>query len=128
MKQHFVEFFSPGTFMAESTRKPIKAWDIETARRMAAEITERYGATPYAFQFITRMRNDDELDSREVKRSPYYFINCKRETLAEIKSRNDPQERILISNMECNKWDAVARTVTGWLWTQPIREGDVVLE
>ena len=35
MKKHFVTFFSPGTFIAESTTKPIESWNIEEAKEMA---------------------------------------------------------------------------------------------
>ena len=127
MRKHFVQFFSPGTFIAEMTEKPIDSWDVEKAKLMAAEIVERYNDCPYAFQFTTRERKDEDLDSKKEWRSPYYFLNCKVETLEEIKERNDPKERILLSNMEGNGFKAVARTKSGWLWTQPIREGDVVL-
>ena len=127
MKQHFVTFYSPGTFVAESTTKPIDSWDIKQARRMAKMIKERYDAIPYAFQFTTRARAEDELDSKEVARSPTYYINCKVETLNEIKARNDARDSILISNMESQNLDTVVTTVTGWKWTQSLRAGDVVL-
>ncbi len=41
MKQNFVEFLSPGTFVSESTRKPIDSRDIEVAKAMAREIVDR---------------------------------------------------------------------------------------
>jgi hypothetical protein len=54
MKKHFVIFFSPGTFMAETTAKTIESWDTGKAIEMAREIKERYDATPYGFCFTTR--------------------------------------------------------------------------
>lgn len=128
MKAHFVTFYSPGTFVAEDTTRPIDSWDVAKAREMAAGITERYDVRPYGFVFTTRERGDNDLDSGEVARSgTYYLPHCKVLTLDEIKARNDPQDRILIANMEGNRWDRVVRTTQGWRWTQPLGENDVVL-
>jgi hypothetical protein len=127
IEKHFVKFYSPGTFVAETTEKTIDSWDIETAKKMAAKITERYNATPYAFKFTTRSREDKDLDSHVTKTSPMYYLNCKVVTLAEIKKRNDPKDSILISNMEGNGWDKVVQSTKGWQWTQPLEKGDVVL-
>lgn len=54
MEKHFVIFYSPGTFVHETTEKEIAAWNTQAAMDMARGIKERYGATPYGFQFITR--------------------------------------------------------------------------
>lgn len=128
MEKHFVEFYSPGTFVAENTTKPIDSWNIEEAAHMAFTIKERYGATPYGFRFITRSRNDDELDSKISNRSKMVFLGGKIETLEDVKRRNDPSDRILISNMECNRWHRIITTTNGYKWTQPFEEGDVNIE
>jgi hypothetical protein len=127
MEKHFVEFLSPGTFVAESASKPIDAWDVEAAVLMAADIKERYGATPYGFRFSTRSRGPDDLDSKETARSGVYYLGGRIETLEQVKARNDPKERILISNMEGNGWDRIVVNDNSWRWTQPLRDGDVVL-
>jgi hypothetical protein len=127
MKKHFVTFYSPGTFVAETTEHPIDDWDVKHAQKMASKIKERYDATPYAFQFSTRERRESELDSKVTKKSSMYYINCKVETLKEIEARNDPKEQILRSNMRCNGWDKIVRTTKGWGWTQPLEPTDVVL-
>ena len=128
MKKHFVEFFSPGTLVAESSLLPIDNWDVEKAMKMADTITERHGATPYGFQFVTKAREDDELDSKIVKRSKTYYLGGKVFTLAEIKKKNDPDDRILISNMEGNHYPAVIINTNSWKWTQPFEKGDVLLD
>ncbi len=120
-------FYSPGTFVAETTEKPIDSWDVEEARKMAAKISERYGATPYAFEFSTRRRSSKDLDSKVVKTSGKYYINCKVRTLAEVKKDNDPKEEMLRSNMEINKIKRIVTTIKGWRWSQALTEGDVVL-
>jgi hypothetical protein len=127
MKRHFVTFYSPGTIVAETTEKPIDSWDAEKAKAMASEITERYNATPYGFRFSTRERGPEDLDSKVTKVSPMHYINCRVETLEEIKARGDEAERTLVSNMEINGWDKVVRTKSGWGWTQPLEKDDVVL-
>jgi len=127
VEKHFVTFYSPGTFVDETSEKPIDSWDVEAAKKMAEGIIERYNATPYAFRFSTRSRGEDDLDSKVTKTSPMYYLNCKVVTLAEIKKRKDPKDTILISNMECNKWNKVVQSVNGWAWTRPLEKGDVVL-
>lgn len=104
---HFVTFFSPGTFVHETTTRPIDSWDIETAKVMADSIVERYGATPFGFQFTTRSRGDEDLDSKISATSPMYFLGGTVEALAEVKARATDNDRILISNMEGNGWDRV---------------------
>ncbi len=75
MKKHFVTFLSPGTFVHEETTNPIDSWDVEKACNMAHKIVERHASRPFAFQFSTRERKDDELDSRVVKESGRYFLS-----------------------------------------------------
>ena len=129
VEQHFVTFYSPGTFVSEETTKPIDAWDVEKAKALARTITERYSATPYGFQFTTRSRTDEELDSRVVARSPMYWLGGKVETLEELKARaTSADDRILVENMESNGWDRIITNTNSWRWTQPLRPDDVVLE
>ena len=125
--QHFVEFYSPGTFVAESTVKPIESWDTQKACAMAKKIQERHGATPYGFRFSTRGRLAGELDSKEIKHSNMYYLGGEIFTLKDIKKRNDPNDRLLISNMEINKYDRVIQNDNSWRWTMVFNEGDVVL-
>jgi hypothetical protein len=127
VSQNFVMFLSPGTFMAEQTEEEVEAWDVEAACRRANEIVERHRARPYGFLFITRGRSAKELNSREITRSPFYFINCRVETREEIEARNDPRESTVRANMRINDIKAIARPKSGWDGFFPIRDGDVVL-
>lgn len=128
MKKHFVTFFSPGTFVAEDTIKPIESWDIETAKQMARDIKERHNAVPYGFQFTTRERSDNDLDSKVVATSPMYYLGGNVETLEEVKARATEQDRTLIANMEGNHWHRVITNTNSWRWTQPLNDDDIVLE
>ena len=127
MRKHFVIFFSPGTFVAEQSRKPIGSWHIDKAIEMSKDIKERHGALPYGFCFITRERKDDELDSREVDRSGMYYLGGKILTVEDVKARNDPKDHILISNMESNGWDKIVVNDNSWRWTEPLKKTGTVL-
>ena len=127
MKQDFVRFFSPGTFVAESTTKEIASWNVSRALEMMADIEERYGARPYGFQFFTKKRGWRDFEPKEIDRSGMYYVNCKVETLEEIERRSEPGESTLLQNMKSNGWDKVVSSKKGWAWTQPLREGDTVL-
>jgi hypothetical protein len=128
MHKHFVRFYSPGTFVAEMTDQEIGSWDVEAAVVRAAAVTERYGATPFSFQFLTRERGIDDFDSREIARSPTYYLGGTIWTLADLKAKNDPEDTILIRNMEINQWDRVIINTNSWQWIQPFRETDILLE
>ena len=127
MKQDFVTFFSPGTFVAESTTKEVPSWNVPKVLEMLPDIEERYGARPYGFQFSTKKRGWRDFEPREIKRSGMYYVNCRVQTLEEIESRSDPKESTLLANMKCNGWNKVVSAKEGWSWTQPLREGDEVL-
>lgn len=128
VQQHYVTFFSPGTFFDEETTKPVKAWDLKEAQKMAHTVLERYNATPFAFQFSTNARGAKDLDSKEVATSPVYYLGGKVETLAEIEKRNDPKEEILRSNMRCNGYDKVIVNDNSWRTVRPIRPQDIILD
>ena len=125
---HFVEFLSPGTFMAESSVKPIAAWDVEIAKAMALEVVERHNARPYGFRFITRSRGPDDLDSHISAKSNLYYLGGEIRTLEEVERDNLPSEEILRSNMRNNDYSKIVTNRNSWLWTQPLNDGDVVLE
>jgi hypothetical protein len=127
MEKHFVRFYSPGTFVAEQSELPIDSWDTEKAIELSYTIRERHGALPYGFQFITRSRTDDDLDSKVSATSNMYYLGGEILTLEDIKSRKDPKDSILILNMEGNGWDRVVVNTNSYKWTQPLNRGDVVL-
>jgi len=128
MEQHFVSFFSPGTFVNEVDQLPIESWDVPMATEMARSVVQRHGATPYAFQFTTRSRTGDELDSSVVGKSGMYFLGGNVRTLRELILEDDPANSILISNMECNGWARVIERNNSLRLTMPLNAGDVVLK
>jgi hypothetical protein len=129
MIKHFVTFYSPGTLFSENTKKEIKSWDIELAKKMAHKITERYGATPYGFQFTTCEGGGDNWAPKEIAKSPMYFLGGKVETLAEVKARATENDRILISNMECNHYKKIITNTNSYKSTLPFDDKkDVLLD
>jgi hypothetical protein len=128
MRKHFVTFFSPGTFVSEETTKQIDSWDIDTAVDMAAKIRERYGARPYGFQFSTRERGPDDFDSRETETSPIHYIGGKVETIDDVRKRADPEERILLFNMEGNGWDRIIVNDNSSRVVRPFLPTDIILD
>jgi hypothetical protein len=128
MQKHFVTFLSPGTFVSETTERPIDSWDVEAAVKMAREIKERHGAVPYGFRFTTRTRGDDDLDSKVTDKSPIYYLGGKVQTRAEVEARNAPDEAILRSNMRSNGYDRIIVNTNSWRFTAPLEADDIVLD
>lgn len=133
MQQHFIIFYSPGTFVFEETTLPFPiAWPsgcaITKAITMSRTITERYDATPFGFRFTTRARTTKELDSHIIKTSPMYYLKGCIQTRAQVEARNDPKEEILRSNMRGNNIARVVYTFTPWRSVNALKDTDVVLE
>jgi len=126
--QHFVTFYSPGTFMSEQDQKPIASWDVEAAQQMARSITQRHGATPYGFRFSTRGRGPKDPDSKEVASSNMYYLGGRIETREEVEARNDPKEETLRWNMRVNRIDRILINDNSWRFTTALKDGDVVLD
>lgn len=126
MKKRYVQFFSPGTFVGEKTTKCVPNWDVKKAAAMMPDIVERHGARPYGFQFYTMSRGLRDFEPKEVDRSPMYYVNCKVQTLEDVEAEG-PMSATLAQNMRSNNWERVVTTIEGYKWTQPFRDGDVLL-
>jgi len=127
MKKHFVVFYSPGTFVPETTEMLIDSWDVDKAVEMSKGIVERYGAKPYAFKFITRERGEDELDSQVTKRSGNYFLGGTVHTREEILASNDPEFEILRSNIRYNDIQKIIINKNSWRFVGEFSANDVLL-
>ncbi len=73
MTQHFVTFYSPGTFVHETSTEPISSWDVEAVKEMARSVKERYGATPFGFRVKARATEADRIlvsnmESNQIER------------------------------------------------------------
>ena len=127
MEKHFVTFLSPGTLVHEERTLPIESWSVIEASEMAHNIVERYSATPFGFQFSTRSRADNELDSKITATSSIFYLGGDVATLEEIEARNAPDEAILRDNMRSNDIKRVIVNRNSWKSTHILRDDDVVL-
>jgi hypothetical protein len=103
-------------------------WSVDLAILMSKKIVERHGAVPYGFQFTTRERTEKDFDSREVAKSPFYYLGGEVFTLAQLKASGYSGNGILISNMECNHYDKVVINTNSYEWTAPLGKNDIVLD
>ena len=127
MKANFVTFFSPGTFVNEESTMPIKYWDTDEALKIARGVTERYNAKPFGFQFFTKERGENDLDSKVTEKSHMYYIG------GIIKNKSDVakeygEDSVLYQNMVCNKFDRIVENNNSWKVVQRLLKGDVVLD
>ena len=106
-------FFTPGLFVAET-------WDKDFKKQPEPEEVE-FPERAYAFQLYKR---EDVIDGgRTYKGKPEkigklcYHKDSKVTTIAEVKKMQG-DNKTLISNMECNKWNKVIWTRWG-NWPQP---------
>lgn len=130
-EKHYAEFFSPGTLFAETSVMPMETEDPKEAVAKWRNITERYGAKPYAFQLYTNLEHDDvdgfKCRPKEVRRSGYYFLGGTIRTAAEVLAGTDEKEDILRSNVRCNEITAVVTNTNSYRSTQPFGKNDVVV-
>ena len=131
---HYVVFYSPGTFFSETSSVPIKSWDIKEALKFSKKIKERYGATPYGFIFESRKElkfdkkdtNEEwDIEGKIIKSSGTYFITGKVLTLEDIPDIEE--NRTLLSNMRYNKYNAVVQNTNSYKSTLPFKKTDVII-
>jgi len=127
VKKNYVTFYSPGTMVAETTKREVSSWNVDKALKMMEDIKERHGATPYGFCFTTMKRGLRDFEPKETARSGMYYVNCKVQTLEEMEKTHNPAESTLLQNMKTNGWDKIVTTTSGWTWSHPLQDGDIVL-
>jgi hypothetical protein len=125
--KEYVTFYSPGTFLAETSTKDCKWGDVNEALRLSKDIKERYNATPYGFRFERWERGDDEMNGHLTERSGMYYLGGTIKTVDEIEKECDPKNDILIQNMRSNGYNRVLVNANSWGWTQPFEDEDILL-
>lgn len=104
--KHYVEFIFPGILFAETSIE-------ESNHRDPKKVKLPKGC--YAFRFFdrTEIKQGKELLTGKPKNySCNYFPGGTILTYADVKKKM-PGEKILISNMECNRWNSVIKTRAG---------------
>jgi hypothetical protein len=127
MEKHFVEFYSPGTIISETNLIEINSWDVNKAIELSKNIVQRHNSKPYGFKFITKSRNEYDLDSKITKQSNFYYLGGKIKTLAELKAENNPKDKILIDNMECNGYNKIIENNNSYKFTNYLNDDDIIL-
>lgn len=122
LTKNFVQFFWPGFIFSEEETVPIKSWYINEALKI---IKNKNMKSIYGFRFLTRGREDDELDSRIIKQSGMYFLKGHVKSLKDIEDERNLKNRTLIGNMKCNGWTH-AIIIDGMAY--PFEEGDELLD
>jgi hypothetical protein len=135
-RKHFVNFVSPGTCFNEESTRPIESWDVAKAVEMSHEVTERYGAKPYAFHFLTMLvlppvadgeGGELNVEPKEVEKSDLYYLGGTVQTYDEIVARADKSNSVLISNMRCNGWWLVVENTNSWKTVRPFEKNHVIV-
>ena len=137
MKKYKVIFYSPGTFLSESSSYPIDSWDIVKAIELSEKVLERYNSKPYGFVFETILVLDDVTDGeggilkdtpKSVDRSGVHFMGGYLETYDDVVARNDSKENILRDNMMYNEHWIICINTNSYRSTLPFNEKDCIVD
>jgi hypothetical protein len=119
MIKQYIEWYYPGSFVSETSSVMV------SDRSAPVVIPERaYG---YRFFARTEVVEDGERlvgANRDYSPMTYFGEVLTVDQVKALPEHRHDQYRVLISNMECNGWKSVVRTVQGNF--QPINEGDTV--
>ena len=116
MLKHYIEYSFPGSFMSNLSVKELQA-------RVVPDVLPD-NCFAYRFFDKTEVAEDGEiLTGPRKNESPMYYLG-ESLTIEDVQALPGDHE-ILQSNMRCNGWDNVVRTVCGNF--QPLRDGDVVI-
>jgi hypothetical protein len=125
MEKHFVTFYSPGTFVSETSTKEIAAWDADLAVSMARDIKERHAAKPYGFRFETQV--SDGWEPKTVRNSGMYYLGGRLLTIDDIPDTKENET--LRWNMSINDIKTVIENTNSWKVTMPFdKNKDTLLE
>jgi len=136
-EKHFAVFYSPGTFFAETSNRPIDSWDIGKAVAMSKEITERHNAKPYGFRFETYVypqmpplsdgEREFKVEGQLLRRSGLHFLGGTVWTYHQVRQRDDPNDSILLSNM-LSHCPIMVENRNSYLSTHAFESGDCIVD
>lgn len=101
---HYIREWFPGIFVSESCTREVKSRDPDAA-------IKNLNGRCYAFEFFDQeeiQKDGKKLIGPEENKSPTYFPGGREMSLRDLK-REMPTQKILISNMECNKIKKIIR-------------------
>ncbi len=103
--KHYVEFLYPGILVSEKSEREIKSRDVGI-RLAKGAFAHRIFDRPY-----TKMEGEI-LYGKDKNYSPWTYYG-KEQTLVDVKAENNPKNKTLIGNMECNNIKRIVRTRFG---------------
>jgi hypothetical protein len=117
-RKQYVTFYLPGVFLSEETTRAVESRDVGSL-----DIPE------YAFAFQFWEREEIEQGGEVLKGSKQnvsgrHYPGARLMDVADVLVE-EPNNRILVANMEGNGWERVVRTRAGNY--QPYNKGDVIL-
>ena len=117
MLKQYIEFFYPGSFVSETSTQEV------VDRTPPDELPK--GAYGYRYFAQSEVTQDGETlcgKPKDYSGTTYYGDVM---TLEQVKALTPSSDyRILVSNMECNGWERVVRTIRGQF--MPLHAGDSV--
>ena len=135
-KKLFAKYFSPGTLFAETSERALEDGSLEEAVKLAAEISERHGALPYAFDLVTYLVAEPVDDGqggtmnvprKEIGRDGRYFLGGEIIRYEEAVAR-EGERSVWASNMMCNGDPVCVQNTNSYKSTHILREQDVILD
>jgi hypothetical protein len=137
-ERHYARFLSPGTFVAEITRKPIESRDdLKAVCELAKSITERHNAKPYGFTLDTYEElppipdgkgGEFKVEPRFVKSSGVHYLGGYLERWEEVFARKKKEEDILRSNMRGNDIAVLVVNQNSYKHTSAFEKDDLLID
>ncbi len=130
---YYATYYSPGTFISESSSLKLKSLDVREACKKAKSISERYGAKPYGF-ILQEIEEGEIIKNGEAYKmqpktkysSGMHFLTGRVLTLKDIPDTKE--NSILRSNMEGNGYGAVVENTNSYKSTMPFGKKDVIVD
>lgn len=104
---------------------------------MSCSVVERHGAKPYGFRFSTCNEADPlpdgdggtlRVEPRQTAESAMHFLGGTVSTIDDVRRRAKADEKILLSNMECNNWAVIVENNNSWRFTTVFCEQDCIVD
>lgn len=130
MEKKFIVFTIPEPGSPQPTKITMAAEEhsIELANKMADDLLQQVGIRPSGFHYTTRARGEEDLDSKEISKSPMYYFEGKTLTMDQVKELPEPKRTNMIYNMGAAKCDTVVVMEIKQEIGFPLKPGDVVLK
>ena len=121
MLKHYVQYFSPGSFVSETSDKEIPSRSLDHVLPM------KKNSYSYGFLFFDREEtkiNGEVLKGKKKNYSSTHYIGGRKMNATEVKAEVK-NNATLLSNMKINEWKYVVKTKFGQF--MPFEKGDIMI-